>query len=249
MKDTEKTLWLFGDSYLSEKHEFMLGGQDIISYWQTIAKETECNDIKNTALGGTSIEWVFYQYNEAMKNIKKNDIIIIGITNLKRRWLFKDYPHVTNLELAKFAKFKGERMEEALAHIYLDPFHEIAAQKLDLFLKLLTYHQKEIGFEVILLDAFSNNVTCGYSETFLKSKGTLHNISQQEHSRSRAKYNQNFFLNNQDVRLNHLTQINHNILADKILNSIKTRECIDLETGFKTDFVDLYEMKKEILNG
>lgn len=245
MKDTKKTLWLFGDSYLSENREFMLGRQDIISYWQTIAKETECNDIKNTARGGTSIEWVFYQYNEAMKNIKKNDIIIIGITNLKRRWLFKAYPHITNIELAKFTKFKEGGMEEALTHIYLDPFHEITAQKLDLFLKLLTYHQKEIGFEVILLDAFSNNVTCGYNETFLKSKGTLHNISQQEHSRSRAKYNQNFFLNNQDVRLNHLSQNNHKILADKILNSIETRDIIDLETGFKENFVDLYKIKKE----
>lgn len=245
MKNTEKTLWLFGDSYLSKKDDFLLGRQDIISYWETIAKETECNDIKNTALGGTSIEWVFYQYNKAMKNIKKNDIIIIAITNLKRRWLFKNYPSVTNIELAKFTKFKGEGMEEALAHIYLDPFHEITEQKLDLFLKLLAYHQKEIGAEVILLDAFSNNITCDYNETFLKGEGTLHNISQQEHCISKSTENQKFFTENRDVRVNHLSQINHNILADKILNSIQTRECIDLETGFKTDFVDLYELKKE----
>lgn len=93
METTKKTLWLFGDSYISKRDDFLLllGRQDILSYWEIIAKETECDIIKNTARGGTSIEWVFYQYNKAMENIKKNDIVIMVITNLKRRWLFKAY--------------------------------------------------------------------------------------------------------------------------------------------------------------
>lgn len=246
MKNTGKTLWLFGDSYLSKKEDFLLGRQNITAYWEIIAKETGCDVIKNTALGGTSIEWVFYQYNDAMKNIKKNDVIIIAITNLKRRWLFKDYPYLTNSELVKFTGYKSEGMEEALTDIFLDPFHEITAQKLDLFLKLLAYHQKEIGFEVILLDAFPNNVTSYHTGNFLTSKGQLYTVSHKEHCTSKSKETQKFFLENRDVRVNHFSQENHTILADKILKSIETRDTIDLETGFKENFVDLYKIKKEL---
>lgn len=245
METTKKTLWLFGDSYISKRDDFLLGRQDILSYWEIIAKETECDIIKNTARGGTSIEWVFYQYNKAMENIKKNDIVIMVITNLKRRWLFKAYPHITNPYLAKFSNFKKEKMEEALIDIFLDPFHEITAQKLDLFLKLLAYHQKEIGFEVILLDAFENTVTSSHNGNFLKSNRCLKDISHKEHCISKSTENQKFFTENKDVRVNHLSQNNHKILADKILNSIETRDIIDLETGFKENFVDLYKIKKE----
>ena len=45
-----------------------------------------------------------------------------------------------------------------------------------------------------------------------------------------------------DLRFNHFSEVNHKILADKIIEFFKTGKTVDLTTGFKTSIIT-----KEIL--
>jgi hypothetical protein len=233
-------LWAFGDSALWERN-FLTDEYAHETWINTVADELNL-ELQNHALGGTSIEWVFYTYHRALQNIKKGDVVILALTSINRRWVVSRDPAFTQpalLEDLPFSKqiinFKGYTNEELLAFDYLlNNVNPILMQsQLELFIDAVAAHQKEKGFTVIPVPSTTITEKCNINRpNFINCHGNFYNVAKREvtpetHPRVIP-----------DPRINHIIGPNHVIMANKFVNAIRNGGTIDLNTGFVENVLD-----------
>lgn len=227
-------LWAFGDSALWERN--FLTGDYAHETWINILADELNLELQNHALGGTSIEWVFYTYHRALENIKKGDVVILALTSINRRWVVSRDPAFTQpalLEDLPFSKqvvdFKGYTQEEMTAFDYLlnNVNAELMQIQLELFIDAVAAHQKEKEFVVITMPSTTITEKCDISRpNFINCYGNFYNIAKREvtpetHPRVIP-----------DPRVNHIVGANHLILAKKYMEAIRHGGTIDLNNGF-----------------
>lgn len=227
-------LWAFGDSALWERN--FLTGDYAHETWINILADELNLELQNHALGGTSIEWVFYTYHRALENIKKGDVVILALTSINRRWVVSRDPAFTQpalLEDLPFSKqvvdFKGYTQEEIRAFDYLlnNVNAELMQIQLELFIDAVAAHQKEKEFVVITMPSTTITEKCDISRpNFINCYGNFYNIAKREvtpetHPRVIP-----------DPRVNHIVGANHLILAKKYMEAIRHGGTIDLNNGF-----------------
>lgn len=227
-------LWAFGDSALWERN--FLTGDYAHETWINILADELNLKLQNHALGGTSIEWVFYTYHRALENIKKGDVVILALTSINRRWVVSRDPAFTQpalLEDLPFSKqvvdFKGYTQEEMTAFDYLlnNVNAELMQIQLELFIDAVAAHQKEKEFVVITMPSTTITEKCDISRpNFINCYGNFYNIAKREvtpetHPRVIP-----------DPRVNHIVGANHLILAKKYMEAIRHGGTIDLNNGF-----------------
>ena len=227
-------LWAFGDSALWERN--FLTGDYAHETWINILADELNLELQNHALGGTSIEWVFYTYHRALENIKKGDVVILALTSINRRWVVSRDPAFTQpalLEDLPFSKqvvdFKGYTQEEIRAFDYLlnNVNAELMQIQLELFIDAVAAHQKEKEFVVITMPSTTITEKCDISRpNFINCYGNFYNIAKREvtpetHPRVIP-----------DPRVNHLVGANHLIMAKKYMEAIRHGGTIDLNNGF-----------------
>ena len=227
-------LWAFGDSALWERN--FLTGDYAHETWINILADELNLKLQNHALGGTSIEWVFYTYHRALENIKKGDVVILALTSINRRWVVSRDPAFTQpalLEDLPFSKqvvdFKGYTQEEMTAFDYLlnNVNAELMQIQLELFIDAVAAHQKEKEFVVITMPSTTITEKCDISRPHLiNCYGNFYNIAKREvtpetHPRVIP-----------DPRVNHIVGANHLILAKKYMEAIRHGGTIDLNNGF-----------------
>lgn len=227
-------LWAFGDSALWERN--FLTGDYAHETWINILADELNLELQNHALGGTSIEWVFYTYHRALENIKKGDVVILALTSINRRWVVSRDPAFTQpalLEDLPFSKqvvdFKGYTQGEIRAFDYLlnNVNAELMQIQLELFIDAVAAHQKEKEFVVITMPSTTITEKCDISRpNFINCYGNFYNIAKREvtpetHPRVIP-----------DPRVNHLVGANHLILAKKYMEAIRHGGTIDLNNGF-----------------
>lgn len=227
-------LWAFGDSALWERN--FLTDEYAHETWINIVADELNLELENHALGGTSIEWVFYTYHRALENIKKGDVVILALTSINRRWVVSRDPAFTQpalLEDLPFSKqvveFKGYTQEEMTAFDYLlnNVNAELMQIQLELFIDAVAAHQKEKEFTVITMPSTTITEKCDISRpTFINCYGNFYAIAKREvtpetHPRVIP-----------DPRVNHIVGANHLILAKKYIEAIRYGGTIDLNNGF-----------------
>jgi hypothetical protein len=231
---TEKnTLWVFGDSFAAKSPD---AGH---SFWWGMVAQHFGMEARNAAFGATGIEYAIKNYHNSLINFKKNDIIIIALSELSRRWIMKNYPGYSAAGLLKYTFVVNEIADDELPgilRILEDPNKELIMAETEIFLDAVEAHQKRIGLTVLVMPCFGDTMErCNLSrDTFIKTKGHLSNIAISE------LYDNNSVMwlkKNKDTRSNHIWDDNHTILAKKIIDSIENGAILDLTTGFKEDFV------------
>jgi hypothetical protein len=233
-------LWAFGDSALWESN--FLTDEYAHETWINIIADELDLEVENHALSGTSIEWVFYTYHVALKNIKKGDVVILGLTSLNRRWVVPRVPAFTQVALLEdlpFSKYmietKGHTLEEMSAFKYLlnNVNTELMQIQLELFIDAVAAHQKEKEFTVIAMPNTSITEKCDISRpNFINCYGNYYDIAKREvTSGTDVRVVP-------DPRVNHLVGANHLILAKKYIEAIRHGGIIDLNNGFLERFLD-----------
>jgi len=227
-------LWAFGDSALWERN--FLTGDYAHETWINILADDLNLKLQNHALGGTSIEWVFYTYHRALENIKKGDVVILALTSINRRWAVSRDPAFTQpalLEDLPFSKqlvdFKGYTQEEIRAFDYLlnNVNAELMQIQLELFIDAVAAHQKEKEFVVITMPSTTITEKCDISRpNFINCYGNFYNIAKREVT---PETNPRVI---PDPRVNHIVGANHLILAKKYMEAIRHGGTIDLNNGF-----------------
>jgi hypothetical protein len=234
-------LWIFGDSFAAKYPD---AGR---SFWWEMVAQHFGMEVRNAALGATGIEYAIKNYHNSLPNFKKNDIIIIALSELKRRWILKNYPFSTSA--ARLLKVDTRVIKEdelpGILRLLEEPNEELILAETEIFLDAVEAHQKRIGLTVLALSCFKDTMErCNISrDTFIKSTGTLSTISGSELEKNVGKW----LKKNTDTRSNHMWYDNHLILAKKIIDSIENGTIVDLTTGFKEHFVTekmLLDIKK-----
>lgn len=242
-----KTIFVFGDSY-GDRKPFI--GADK-TYLKLLSNYYNCPVI-NTAKGGAANEYIMDKFFDTVDQIKENDIVIFLPTWHRRRWLIEDLPAVTGLmNLAKsiggVRGFGRELSEEEISYcteVFLksvDAFEERKSKAyIKMMLSTLSEYQRKIGFKSIVVNTFTEHKKY---DNFINTSGLLHYVNENELADIK-----NFHQNYGEFRHNHLSLVNHTILAEKIIKAIESGEDIDLKSDFKEKIVYAKDIEESRIN-
>lgn len=214
------------------------------------------------AVGGTSLDYTYKTFNDIRPQVLDNDVLILTLTDLNRRWMFKDNPedaiwtkiNVDDKQAMTSRRWvtKGETWELVdreydsinAVNEYLTYLDNPALQDVYLlnFLHNLQYFVKKHQVHIILLSCFEgiHDALTMYKTQFpLLHIGdkSLISISKEEFEPGefeRSGIMRNIF----DLRLNHITRTNHDVMSNKLVDNIKNNEPITLRNGFIKGFLN-----------
>jgi len=229
--------WVFGDSFAQYKCGKYEADADYSWVYQNhIIKGLGLQhspEEYNFGEGGSSLDYTYTMLWEQWENFAPGDIVFVAATNWHRAWLLKDLPGLSsmyNIELNEATKWhkypKGSR--EAFS-FYFKYGHVENNQKAKYqnFLYALSNLQRERNVTVIVLNCFGYNEGKAPNNIIKTKRGSLSAVSQAELIERPTQGS--LYI---DKRINHLTPVNHKVLAKKILRSIERGIDVDLEKGF-----------------
>ena len=232
-------LYIFGDSFsIPHAHMKEVFGPDKteVTYlpleksWTTIVSDAISNDPHtNYAILGCSNDYIYQQLREKELLFKSGDRVIIQLTNLYREWFFENKPYMA-IQLATMitpgvdvTEEQYQAIEMYKRHLYFEGRNII---HYNMFFDSLVHKVKMYGehkIRCLILPGFDN--VPGVKGNLCEASGTEFN----NEKTAIAYYDKTG-----DLRFNHFSEVNHKILADKIIEFFKTGKTVDLTTGFKT---------------
>jgi hypothetical protein len=220
-------LWVFGDSF-----SFLFEGDKSERIWLLQAASKLNYSIVNYSLRGCSQDFTWQVMQQEKDKITPDDQVLVVLTNPSRYWLFEEEPDHTIPRLFKEEK-PGVDSRIKAAELF---FRYIQRPQLDVLsvinrLGWLDHTATRNGWKKPL-------VVLGFGQYYgedsdfpgLKfSYGDLTSISMDENEDNKDAS----LFNGAEPRYNHLCLSNHDILAEKIYNTLANDEKLDLTTGFK----------------
>ena len=226
------TLWLFGDSFAGKDWEW---AQDpnFPHYYAVLADKLR-TDYKQYGLGGSSAEYTYDQFYKNKSEIKKNDIVLIALTTPSRRWFFHDRPRLTSFwgfsaDVENSSLQEREAFEQYMLYLNHQLLFDLAMTN---FLYALEFFAIQQKVKVIVMPCFPDVFELASKldlEQVKIAKGNLWKINEDE---STPDFRNDIALILNDGKPNHLTATNHKRLAEKILQTIKHDDPLDLTNGF-----------------
>jgi hypothetical protein len=232
-------LYIFGDSFSvpdAHKNEVM-GPKGLVTFmpleknWTRIVSESIIGNDNhiNDAMLGCSNEYILHTLRTHESSFKSGDRVIVQLTSYYREWFFEDKPGMANFINAKWVpgvhvtKEQAKALEMYQRYLYSD--HRLLLHY-DAILDAITFRTKlygQQGIRCLILPGF--HTVAGVEGTLFKASG-----SEFDSEETAAKYR----AETSDLRYNHFSEVNHKILADKVIKFFDTGDLVDLTTGFKT---------------
>lgn len=235
------TIWAFGDSFVADyknipKYKNQQDKRGIIPWVYDVGKQLN-QDVHNKALCGSSPDYSYECFNNARDFIQDNDILIIGITNLDRRWLLRRIPYYTVWNDIKIINEVNDpsiatAIKQYLTHIDHREIYQTYC--LD-FLYNVDNLTKERNLHTIVLPLMHDEFVWldGLSFKFTKFHWPNYPLTQVANNEYEEKFFNKIHGNIiADGKVNHLTWSNHTILANKIVNNINHKTRLDFENDF-----------------
>lgn len=230
-------LYVFGDSYSCDSKYFDTINNDRVDKffpleknWTSILSEKLTNSIQhvNDSIVGCSNEFIFHRLMIRLPELKQGDHVVVSLTSVNRRWLLERRPDIA--------------LYHATANIGLEP--GITKLERDAILQYATHLHSDIAADTIYNAIFWATVHAAQSVANLGVKflilpgfksiqgvtGTLFELSSSEFDSTETS---DKFYRNTDPRWNHLSEVNHKILADKTFKFFTENKMIDLTTDFQ----------------
>lgn len=222
-------IWTFGDSFAKHFKQSKYFRDLDQSYVEHISKVLK-QPVKSFARPLLTLEHTYEKVNEVRNDLSRNDIVIVALTNVDRRYFWKNQPLKT--------LYLEEHEQDAVNHYRecLENQLEIQATYLENFLYNINALSKKLELHTIIIPSFQD------SDAILKTFDQfdcLHipNCSLAEVSFKEFKIGNMVTGLNDDVRVNHLCRKNHAVLTKKIVANITVKESLDFTNGFETDFL------------
>ena len=186
------------------------------SQWvQIIADKLKLDYVSFQSQAGSSLERTSIRLSDTHSLWKSEDVVVVCLTEVHRiRWPNKDKP------VRKVNTALRNHMIYSLS--YLKEISKLRA--------------------LVVLDGFKDSSKANSSVTMpanliYSTKGSLMEVTQEEIKDPQAQSM------GVDSRENHLSPVNHEILADKVLSAIESEQDIDLSEGFRRKIFDMGENK------
>jgi len=217
-----RTLYAFGDS-------FTLNFDEEWTWIRALGKKLNVNALHNSSAHGVSNDWILLQLRKQLGNITKDDTVIVILTSLQRNWLLEKYPEYSNYSVANLDELITKEEASSIKNYVLN----IQRDDIDLFrfehqVSWIKQIQQNAGFDLLVIPGFPLNID--YT-------GLIEVVGDLGSSVSSAEFMNDSYLDwysqGIDTRYNHLCKDNHEILADKCVKSLLTKEPLDLAVGFK----------------
>jgi hypothetical protein len=240
-------LYIFGDSFsLPDAHKNeVVGPKGLVTFmpveksWTDIVSERLIGDDNhvNDAILGCSNEYILHTLRTRESSFKSGDYVIVQLTSYYREWFFEDKPGMANFINAKFVpgvhvtKEQANALEMYKRHLYSD--HRLLLHY-DAILDAITFRTilyGQQGIRCLILPGFHNVV--GVEGTLFKTSGSEFD-SEETAAIYRAETG--------DLRFNHFSDVNHKILANKVIDFFNTGTTVDLTTDFETGMYTKYNI-------
>lgn len=236
------TLWTFGDSFsydikfLEDSNVVRQAGKypnfiPLKDNWVNLVAKKLGNNVKqiNDSEAGCANEYIFYKFKQRLQEFKEGDCVIICLTSANRRWLIERSPHLANWSHCNFDPDNDNVTEkervavtEYAKHLYSDT----ASYAIYDAILWATIHAAEelelLGVKVLILPGF---------ERVPGVNGTLKDVCYNEFDGKKTI--DKFYTKTNDNRWNHLNEVNHKILADKVCKFFTNFEMVDLTNNFE----------------
>jgi hypothetical protein len=232
-------LYIFGDSF-STPHEHKdeiigPGGQvkfmPLEKNWTSIVNESlnDGNNYVNESILGCSNEYIFHKLSEKESAFKGGDYVIVQLTSFYREWFFEDKPHMANYLISKFTpgvhvtKEESDALEMYKRYLYSEHRVFLHYNAILDAITLRTMLYAEHGIRCLILPGFHN---IGGVE------GNMFEASKLEFDCDKTA--DTYYKKTGDLRFNHFSEVNHKILANKVIDFFNTGTTVDFTTDFKT---------------
>ena len=222
-----RTLHIFGDSF-TETYE------DNWIWTKQLATKLKVEALSNHSSIGVSNDWIFSNIRDAIleRRLQKGDTVIVVVTSPYRYWFFKDKPELSNYMITnwdEFAKDSDKSITEAIkGYVNYIQRDELDLIRTEFQVGWLKQMRQQIGFDLLLIPGFSMNIDfSGITSVLGDLTGSVSNAEFVTPADDKKWYKGGI-----DTRYNHLCKDNHEILADKCVNSLMTGNQLDLCVGF-----------------
>lgn len=230
-------LWVFGDSFADTN----ASSSDSANWIGQLALSLKCS-IKNLSQTGSDIQYSIHQYLQARNEIKPGDTIVFVTTEINRFWFHKDKPSVTR---PYNTQEDPTQWKKKLPIDFYDIIY--TTQRIDLKLDILQLLYHDLHFlaaqhsvNAVILNAFDLPPHPQPTPPILTGNKALFTISNEEIAGE--------IMVTRDFRPLHLTEKNHNILANKLTAAVNKKENPDLTTDFQKDIYQPEDFKQRCEN-
>jgi hypothetical protein len=229
------TLWVFGDSYTHHSES----NQEVCWTYQ-LAKKLGVKTYYNRSQYGVSNEYICSGFEEVGEKIKPTDFIILIVTWKGRQWFFEERPEISNLNMMSHGlidKEYGKQYTKAVKQFekYLDN-DRLVNIKLTWYYGYLNFIETHFP-NTLIIPGFDNGMHSDYN---FQVEGNLYSIGKNEFET--PAIGDKIFTKkwaSLDRRVGHLAKENHKILAEKVYNTFTHKHILDLNNGYKKEFINL----------
>lgn len=242
------TLWTFGDSAVERNIRLRPDMPQHETWTEILSKKLDMN-LQDHSWGASSLDFTYFHYRQQLNNFKPGDIVIIGLTDLVRGWFVEQTPNMSTAHRVRSAKYISDDYKNFVDVFFNDYYREdVQINILQNFLDMLVYHQESKGIRII---AFA---TEQYTYDRVKIPKELtgaigvlwQDAAMGEVIEGREAFDEVFYNiqygSKTDTRLNHVSEPNHAIWADKMYDSIHTGQPFDFTTGFLKGIMSIKEL-------
>jgi len=233
-------LHVYGDSYVESPMPDYLrlvkSGEQPGPWYYEVGKGLDVDEMYVHGVMGFSNESIYDKWKANLHQIKPGDYVIVVMTEVNRRWFFPEYPEFSNLALkGKEHFFKKEEVVAINQYLkYLDN-PSVGPIMADTISQTIGFNCMQIGVEhALIIPGFAAVEPYTYSP-YTKNVGNLGLPCFAEFISDKVYQGCMANTESVDARLNHLSWVNHEVMARKALASIKLGKDLDLTTGFETN--------------
>lgn len=236
------TLWVFGDSYTADGRKSVGSNnwQHIEATWiELLAERLSVSNKTVIAMPGVSNEWIYGKLLQEKNNFQSGDYIVIQPTCSTRRWLIERCPELANWQHLPvnnkiLTQYEISALESFRKHLINE---QVELYNYDMFIRAVMFISQSLTENRILIIPGFHNIP--------GIVGSLGDICFGEFVNSTVE-DKFYQYHKNDPRINHMHEVNHRILTEKIYNFFKFGELIDLTTGFNTKFITENNYKQNI---
>ena len=237
-------LHVFGCSFsLAHDHKHHLIGQSgeppkflpLENTWTELVSQhlIGTKEHNNTALCGVGNDYIFDTFTNTLPKIQNGDYVIVQPTSFLREWMFEDRPEMANFLSAKYevglhvSQAEADTLELYKNHVYSEHKQKIVynAFMQSFFSWADPFSQENI--KMLILPGF---------HTIDGVEGVLCDPSGREIGDDKA-VQKHMARTGGDNRYNHFSEVNHKILANKVINFFDNATQVDLTKDFITNIV------------
>jgi len=233
-----KTLWVFGDSYALPYHT---DEQEPRIHWQfSLTKNLNCDGVKTFAAAGAANEWIYSQFTEQLNQITPNDFVVFVSTQVNRRWFFPDNIGSSNYGVIQRGLADLSSEQKTALKYYMTYLDNPIMSFINFECLCNSIHRvsEQNKINLLILPGFENQ---GYPISGrYQVNGSLFDICINEVTGKDMDSWMHFISNihkGLDPRVGHLSQDNHQILADKLSATFLKNKILNLEQGFREEFL------------